>query len=508
MNQQRNLILFLVGSVALLGLSSWLNQKYAPETAPRPAVVQPVPAAPSAQPGPQASVGAAVAPAGELAQEHGSEALDLAFDRATGALRQATWKVDGTPFFPEGFPGLGAVMATRFETLQREEGPEAIRLTFGNAAGDRLTWSVPRKGLVLGLSWTTQRGTHVQALPLPTRLEDLKGLEVARVLTLTEKQLQTATWSSMLKDPFFSFLGAKRKPLPQPEMRLGMDAGLEKSGNHTHQYFAALWKLPAVPERDAAGLHLAPAQGHLEAQLYLGPKVVEQLKTFEAPFAQVVDFGFFGAVAKFFFWVLKGLHGLIGNWGWAIVIFSLAIRFALWPVNTKQIVGTLRMKEFEPHQKAIQAKYEKFGSDMTKKAEMQKELMELYKKNGYNPMGGCLPLLLQMPVFMALWSMLSNVFELRHAPWMGWIHDLSSKDPLFILPALMVLTMFVSSQMTPSVGDPQQAKMMKWMMPIMMGLFFWQVPAGLGLYYLIFNLVHLGQTWWTMKHYVPQPVKV
>src|SRR5262249_44463149 len=150
-------------------------------------------------------------------------ALDLAFDKVTGALRQATWKVDGTPFFPEGFPGLGAVMATKFDSLQREESAETIRLHFGNGAGDRLTWSIPKKGLVLGLSWTTQRGTHVQALPLPTHLEDLKGLENARVLTLTEKELQTATWSSMLKDPFFSFLGAKRKTLPQPESRLGMD---------------------------------------------------------------------------------------------------------------------------------------------------------------------------------------------------------------------------------------------------------------------------------------------
>ncbi len=506
MNQQRNFILFIVASIGLLGLSSWMNQKYAPKPAPKPAMVQQQTA--SAPLSDANKPAAEVRSKGETLLETGSSDLDLSFDKATGALRQATWKADATPFFPASFQGLGAVMATTFDRVHRDTTPTDTLLHFENAQGDRLTWRIPNKGLVLGLSWTTQRGTHIQAMPLPSQLEDLKGLEAGRVLTLTEKELKSTTWSSMLKDPFFSFLGAKRSTLPQPQERLGMDAGIEKNGNQSHQYFAALWKLPRAPERDQAGLHLAPTEGKLEANLYLGPKVVSSLAAFEAPYTRVVDFGFFGAVAKLFFWVLNGLHKVLGNWGWAIVVFSLLIRFALWPVNTKQIVGSLRMKEFEPHQKALQAKYEKYGSDMTKKAEMQKELMELYKKNGYNPMGGCLPLLLQMPVFMALWSMLSNVFELRHAPWVFWIKDLSAKDPYLVLPGLLILSMVGSSQLTPTVGDPAQAKMMKVMMPIMMGLIFWQMAAGLGLYYLVFNLVHLTQTWWTIKNYVPQPVKV
>ena len=503
---QRNFILFLVGSMGLIGLQLWVSQKYAPKRPATPAA-QIAPASPGTAPASPAAIPAGKAvPVGATVTAR-NEALTITWSQRTGAVVQAIWK-DGTPLFPDGFQGLGGILATDFDQTRTEETPEGTKVHFGNGAGDELTWSLPRQGHALGLTWTTARGTHLRALPLPASLEDLKGLEAGRVLTLSESKVQETTWTSMLKDPFFSFLGAKRKPLPPTELRLGMDAGIEKNGNQRNHYFAAFWKLPAPPQRDELGYHLTPAGGRLEASLYLGPKTVESLSAFEAPFAQAVDYGFFGAVAKLFFVVLKGTQKLLGNWGWAILVLSILLRVVLWPVNTKQILSTVRMKEFEPHQKAIQAKYEKFGSDMTKKAEMQKEIMDLYKKNGYNPMGGCLPMLLQMPVFMALWSMLNNVFELRHAPWIFWIHDLSAKDPFFILPGLMALSMVVQSHITPAAGDPAQAKMMKWMMPGMMLLFFGSAPAGLTLYYFTFNLVHLGQTWWTLKHYEPQPVRL
>ena len=248
--------------------------------------------------------------------------------------------------------------------------------------------------------------------------------------------------------------------------------------------------------------------GRLDATLYLGPKQAEHLLAFEKPFTQVIDYGFFGAVAHLLFWILKKVHTLVGNWGWAIVIFTVIIRAATWTLNTKQTISMLRMKDFEPHQKAIQAKYEKFGSDMTKKAEMQKELMALYKKNGHNPMGGCLPMLLQMPIFLALWSMLNAVFELRHAPFFGWITDLSAKDPYYIFPVLMGGSMFAQQYVTPAVGDPAQRKMMLVLMPAMMTFFFAQSPAGLTIYYFVFNMIGLAQTWWIMRSYQPQPIEV
>jgi YidC/Oxa1 family membrane protein insertase len=168
----------------------------------------------------------------------------------------------------------------------------------------------------------------------------------------------------------------------------------------------------------------------------------------------------------------------------------------------------LRMKDFEPHQKSIQAKYEKYGNDMSKKAEMQRELMDLYKKNNHSPFGGCLPMLLQMPVLFSLWSMLQAVFELRNAPFIGWIHNLSGKDPYYVLPVLMGLGMIVQTAMTPAMGDPQQRKIMMFMMPVMMVFIFAQSPAGLCLYYTVFTLIGLGQTWWVKRNYVSQPIKV
>ncbi len=325
---------------------------------------------------------------------------------------------------------------------------------------------------------------------------------------MADKGIEAVAWTDMLHDPFFSFLGSKRKLLPPTAERLGVDAGLEKDEkNQRNHYFAALWKLPRPAARDnAVGYTLLPEQGRLEASLYLGPKQDEPLLAFEKPFTQVIDYGFFGAVAHLLFWILKKIHALVGNWGWSIVLFTLVIRLTTWHLNTKQTISMLRMKDFEPHQKAIQAKYEKFGSDMTKKAEMQKELMELYKKNGHNPMGGCLPMLLQMPIFLALWSMLNAVFELRNAPFFGWIVDLSSRDPYFIYPVLMGGSMFAQQYMTPAVGDPAQRKMMLVLMPAMMTFMFAQSPAGLTIYYFVFNMIGLGQTWWIMRSYQPQSI--
>ena len=505
--KQRNLILFLVGSMALIGLQVWLTpkrpvppaaapQQQAPATAPKaPEAAQ----APAGTPAPAEPIGPTVSAS--------NENLKVTFSTRTGAVVQAEWK-DGTPLLPAHFQGLGSIMATTFDRHREETTPEGTQVHFENAAGDRLSWTLPRKGHALQVVWTTTRGAHLRALPLPASLDELKGMEAGRVLTLTDKEIHSTSWDSILKDPFFSFFGAKRSTLPVAEARLGMDAGLEKNVNVRNHYFAAFWNLPLTPEVDAHGYHLAPVNGVLQAHLYLGPKTLESLSTFGMPFTKAVDYGFFGAVAKFFFLVLQFTYKVLGNWGWAILVLSILLRLALWAPNTKQITSSLRMKEFEPHQKAIQAKYEKFGSDMTKKAEMQKELMALYKQNGFNPMGSCLPMLLQMPVFMALWSMLNNVFELRQAPWIFWVHDLSAKDPYFILPGVMAISTLVQSHITPTAGDPAQAKMMKWMMPGMMLLMFSQAPAGLVLYYFMFNLVGLGQTWWILKHYVPQPVKI
>jgi len=512
----RNVLLFVIGSMVLLGGQFWLSSRYA-KPAPKPEVRQseaspskPQEAAVVAPPPPAVTApqpeGAKTAPSTATHTLVAGE-VTLTWQVATGALKQVVWHQDGTAFFPPAFGGLGALKGAGFETVREERAADGTHVSFENAGGERLTYTVPAQGHTLKVEAVTPRNAALQLLSNPTNDEPVKNL--GRVFTLTEKSVEAVTWADMLHDPFFSFLGAKRKVLPATAERLGLDAGLEKSGkSQSNHYFAALWKLPRLAGRDASGYELLPQNGRLEASLYLGPKQAEPLLAFEKPFTQVIDYGFFGAVSHLLFWILKKVHALVGNWGWAIVLFTVIIRLATWTLNTKQTISMLRMKDFEPHQKALQAKYEKFGSDMTKKAEMQKELMALYKKNGHNPMGGCLPMLLQMPIFLALWSMLNNVFELRHAPFFGWITDLSARDPYFIFPVLMGASMFAQQYMTPAVGDPAQRKMMMVMMPVMMTFMFAQSPAGLTIYYFVFNMIGLAQTWWVMRSYKPQPITV
>ena len=513
--KNRNVLYFVIGSVILLAAQFWLSSRYAkpvpqaqvqPTTAEAPKAQ--VPAAPALAPATQAVLEPGVK-AADPAATHALATADLrlTWQVATGALKQATWLQDGTQFFPDAFAGLGAFRGAGFETVRDEKTAAGTQVIFENAAGDRLSYFVPEKGHEIRVEGLSPRNAALQLIANPGNDEAVKHL--GRVFTLSEKSVDAVTWAEMLHDPFFSFLGAKRKELPPSAARLGLDAGVEKDAkSQRNHYFAALWKLPRPAGRDASGYQLLPENGRLDASLYLGPKQAEPLLAFEKPFTRVIDYGFFGAVAQLLFWMLRMVYRVVGNWGWAIVLFTVIIRLATWHLNTKQTISMLRMKDFEPHQKALQAKYEKFGGDMTKKAEMQKELMALYKKNGHNPMGGCLPMLLQMPIFLALWSMLNAVFELRHAPFFGWITDLSAKDPYYIFPVLMGASMFAQQAMTPAVGDPAQRKMMLVLMPAMMTFFFAQSPAGLTIYYFVFNMIGLGQTWWIMRTYQPQPIKV
>jgi YidC/Oxa1 family membrane protein insertase len=460
-----------------------------------------------------------------------TSALNLTWRKQDGALVQAEWK-DGTPFFNEthrdkdghevalDFPGLGSAFQTRFEgdpAVAPADGGQTV--TFTSPQGDKLAYTVPEQGHVLEMRWTSPRGAGLNLMPMPANPMNVHGL--GRVFTLDGKTVNAVSWTDMMKDPFFSFVGAKRKVLPPASTKVGMDAGVDNgSKGQRAWYFAAIWDASSATVRDldkAPGYNLYPdASGTATARLYLGPKQAEELGAFHAPgrpadgkaFVKILDFGFFGLVAQLLFMILRGIHQVVPNWGISIVLLTIVIRGALWPLNTKTTVQMVRMKELEPHQKALQAKYEKFGNDMAKKAEMQKELMAFYKRNGHNPMGGCLPMVLQMPVFFALWSMLNAVYELRHAPFAFWLKDLSAQDPYYVLPILMGVSMIVQQAMTPSVGDPTQRKMMMVMMPVMFTFFFASTPSGLCLYYLMFNLIGILQTWLVMHSYKPQPVVV
>ncbi len=520
MNSSRNMLLFLAGAAALFGLQILVMRHYAPKTPASAITASPTASTPTPASTPvptpastEAASPALVPDAMPAGPAHTVEVagLTLTFDATHGSLRQVTW-TDGTPFFTPDFPGMGG-MAAAFDKVEDQVGSDATTVLFSNAAGDRLSYRVPsahfeKGGRVLEVAYTSAAGHAFVPLTLPDKDKDAAHL--GRVLSVVDGKLHDVAWTDIFHDPFFSFVGAKRKTLPPASTRLGADAGVDLSErSQRNHYFAALWDLPSAPSTTATGYSLAPGAG-LSMKLYLGPQENGDLKAFDPAYTAILNFGFFGSVAKLLFVALKAIQKVVPDWGWAIVIFTVLLRLLLWPLNSKQIVNMLRMKDFQPHQQALQEKYKKFGSDMAKKAEMQKELMALYKKNDHNPLGGCLPMLVQMPVLFALWSMLLNVYDIHKAAWHPtWIHDLSMKDPYYIIPVLMGASMIVQQMLTPTTGvDPTQRKMMMFFMPVFMVFIFAQTPAGLTLYYLVYNLMGLLQTWVVMRSYEPQPIKV
>ncbi len=229
---------------------------------------------------------------------------------------------------------------------------------------------------------------------------------------------------------------------------------------------------------------------HQRLNGYIGPKEYDKLAAIDKRLTDLIEYGFFTFISKPLFIFLKYLYQLIGNWGWAIVAMTLIIRLILFPLTFKGMVSMNKLKELSPKIKEIQAKYKKDPQKMNAK------MMELYKKHGANPMGGCLPMLLQIPIFFAFYRVLLNTIELKHAPWFGWIHDLSVMDPYYILPVLMGATMFWQQTLTPTnFTDPMQEKIMKFL-PVIFTFFFITFPAGLTLYWFTNNLFSVAQQYY------------
>lgn len=227
-------------------------------------------------------------------------------------------------------------------------------------------------------------------------------------------------------------------------------------------------------------------------KFYLGPKEYERLGALGESFKELVNFGWFGAFGKWLFILLKWLNKFVGNWGWSIVIFTILVRIVLFPLNSAGLKSAQKMKDLQPKVKAIQEKYKKYGNDMTMKAKMNQELQELYKKEGVNPLGGCLPMLVQIPIFFAIYSLLLNIIDLRMAPWILWIKDLSAHDPYFVLPIAMGVTQLIVQLLTPAAGDKNQQRMML-IMPIVITFVLIYAPSGLLLYWTTNNIFQIFQ---------------
>ena len=265
-------------------------------------------------------------------------------------------------------------------------------------------------------------------------------------------------------------------------------------------YFVSAWLPGASTAREfymrkvgedlySAGVILpVAADGKSAVSLYAGPQEQDNLEKIAPGLDLVVDYGWLTVIAAPLFWVLGAIHKLVGNWGWAIIGLTLLLKLMFFPLSAASYKSMAKMRVLTP--KLVKLK-EAYGDD---KQRLNQEMMALYKKEKVNPLGGCLPVLVQIPVFIALYWVLLGTVEMRNAPWLGWITDLSVKDPFYVLPLIMGATMFIQTKLNPTPPDPIQAKVMLFM-PIMFTGMFLFFPAGLVLYWTVNNILSIAQQW-------------
>ena len=235
-----------------------------------------------------------------------------------------------------------------------------------------------------------------------------------------------------------------------------------------------------------------PDDGVTEMPFYLGPKDFEILEAAHATMVRSIEFGWFGWLVVPLHRSLTWVHDYVGNWGWSIIILTLLINIVIFPLKHKSVMSMRKMQEVQPEMKAIQERYKHLKTTDPDKQKMNQEVMALYRDKGVNPASGCLPMLLTMPVLFAFYRLLSMSIEIRGEPFIGWIRDLALQDPLFVLPAIMGVSMVVQQRMTPTQADPMQQKIMMFM-PIMFTVMMAFAPSGLVLYWLTSNLLGIGQ---------------
>ncbi len=249
----------------------------------------------------------------------------------------------------------------------------------------------------------------------------------------------------------------------------------------------------AAPEPLVETEVVVSGAGVVETGVYFGPKDIEVLRSVRAGMEKIIDYGWFAIVVSPLLWLLKQFHAAIPNWGVAIILATIVIKIVLFPLTWKQLVSMKKMSSLQPKIEAIRLKWSpKLKSDPQARVKMNEETMALYRTEKVNPAGGCLPLLLQMPILIAFYNLLSHAIDLRHAPFALWIQDLSAKDPYYVTPILMTLTMWLQQQMMPATGDAMTKKVMGFL-PLVFGFMFKDMPSGLVLYWLVQNVLSIAQ---------------
>jgi YidC/Oxa1 family membrane protein insertase len=390
-----------------------------------------------------------------------------------------------------------------------EPSPDALALADGQ---DRLVLrfeSDPHGGVVLAKTYTLQRGSYLIDVQ-----HEVRNVGTAPAAVRVYQQLVRDGRKADSETPFYTtFTGpavysdaAKYQKVEFANIDKGkIDIQRQASDGYVamvQHYFFSAWLLPAGTEREnfvrkvdalyAVGqigptLTVPPGAAQtLPAQLYVGPQEEKVLERIAPGLELVKDYGWLTILAKPLYWLLEKIHGLVGNWGWAIVLLVVLIKAAFYWLNASAYRSMAKMKAINPR---IMEMRERLKDNPQL---MQQEMMRLYREEKVNPLGGCLPILIQIPVFIALyWVLLASV-EMRNAPWVGWIVDLSSPDPYYVLPLVMTLTTVIQTALNPLPPDPMQAKLM-WLMPLVFSVMFFFFPAGLVLYWIVNNVLTIAQ---------------
>ena len=386
-----------------------------------------------------------------------------------------------------------------------------------------LTMSAEQGGVKVVRTYTLERGSY--AIGVKTEVTNVGAEPVRPALYL---QLTRDTHKPPGESQFYSTYTGPVVYTDQDKFQK-VDFGSIDKGKPEHSrsakdgwigiiqhYFAAAWVPAAGAERqfetakvdaDLYTVRVRQPLGEIApgatvstvSTLYVGPQDQKVLAEVAPGLDLTVDYGWLTVFAKPLFWLLQFLHGIVQNWGWAIVALTIVVKLAFFPLQAASYRSMAKMKKVGPK---LQQLRERYGDDRVK---MNQAMMDLYKTEKINPLGGCLPIVVQIPVFIALyWVLLASV-EMRNAPWIGWIRDLAAPDPYYVLPLVMAATMFLQTKLNPTPPDPLQAKMMMWM-PLIFSVMFFFFPAGLVLYWLVNNVFSIAQQWVITRRIEGKPV--
>jgi len=395
---------------------------------------------------------------------------------------------------------IGDQRDERLYVVERGNGAATFRWSDGLGSSVIKTVRVPAAGYGVDVTIRLAGGLEPSRMSVGTGLRDLGE---------AERNSRLAVWGDAVVAADGRMEVVKRR---KPKQGLVLEPRLTSFAGFQDAYFLSVFRpQTAVAElrvevletssldedgKPVAGsvlqVLLDPAAGEIDGQLLGAPKEYDLLHAIGGGVERTLDFGIFGWISVVFLKALRWIYGVVGNYGLAIILLTVAIRLLLFPLMHSSTVSMRRMQKLQPKVKEVQARYKKKKGDPQARAKMNQEMMALYKEEGVNPMGGCLPMLVQLPILWALYTLFLNAIELRHAPFFGWIQDLSAKDPYYITPILMTATMWLQQRLAPQIGDPQQQRIMR-LLPFIFGFMFLQFPSGLVLYWLVNNVLTIIQ---------------